>query len=313
MGNTQVKKLQVVIHCLPREIDQLERICNSLRENYYMVKDKIDVILDVTLNLNTQFTNWEQSKLPKEFFVEKFNNINKFNDWSHNLFEIDENNKCLGINDKRRNSINDNTQADYLMYLDLDVFFPFVSFVPLVQLLDDIENEYSIITMETVKLWDSSWEGLVNKRFKTHDNEFFKTVEPFQVNKLAFDSLVEGSLDFRVNTPIKFGGGWFNIFSKNLLKFINIPTSLGPYGLDDTFVMFASNLMAEKQYDIKQYILEGLVCIENNKYTLYDYNPYENFIDDLSFKNRGREFKQEYRENSQTNFNKELNKFANKI
>ena len=78
-------------------------------------------------------------------------------------------------------------------------------------------------------------------------------------------------------------------------------------------VMFASNLMAEKQYDIKQYILEGLVCVENNKYTLYDYNPYENFIDDLSFKNRGREFKQEYRENSQTNFNKELNKFANKI
>ena len=199
------------------------------------------------------------------------------------------------------------------MYLDLDIFFPFVSFIPLVQLLDDIENEYSIITMETVKLWDNSWEGLVNKRFKTHNNEFFKTVEPFQVNKLAFDSLVEGSLNFRTNFPIKFGGGWFNIFSKNLLKFINIPLSLGPYGLDDTFIMMGSNIMAEKGYDIKQYILEGLVCIENNKYTLYDYNPYEKFIDDLSFKNRGKEFKQEYRNNSNKNFNNELQIFANKI
>lgn len=307
------KKLQIVIHCLPREIDQLERICNSLRENYFLVENQINIILDVTLNLNDQFTNWENSKIPKEFFIEKFQIIEKFHDWSTNIFEIDESNNCLGINDKRRNSINDNIEADYLMYLDLDVFFPFLSFLPLTQLLDTIENKYSIISSETVKLWDDSWEGLVNKDFKSCNNEFFKTVEPFKVNKLAFDNLINDSIDIRINSPIKFGGGWFNIFSKNLLKFINIPKSLGSYGLDDTYVMFASNIMAQKQYDIKQYILEGLICIENNKYTLYDYNPYENFIDDLSFKNKGREFKQKYRKNSQTNFNLELNNFTQKI
>ena len=42
--------------------------------------------------------------------------------------------------------------------------------------------------------------------------------------------------------------------------------------------MMASNMMKQKGYKIEQYVLEGIVCIENNKYTLYDYNPYKDFI-----------------------------------
>ena len=47
-----MKTVQIVIHCLPREIDQLERLCNTLRENYYFVENHVNVVLDVTLNLN---------------------------------------------------------------------------------------------------------------------------------------------------------------------------------------------------------------------------------------------------------------------
>ena len=77
--------------------------------------------------------------------------------------------------------------------------------------------------------------------------------------------------------------------------------------------MMAANMMKQRGYEINQYILEGLVCIENNKYTLYDYNPYKNLIKDISFENKGRDFKQAYREKSNINFNKELNNFINKI
>ena len=105
----------------------------------------------------------------------------------------------------------------------------------------------------------------------------------------------------------------FNIFSKNLLRFINIPVSLGSYGLDDTFVMMAANYMKQKGYDINQFVLEGLVCIENNRYTLYDYNPYKNFLEDKSFSNKGREFKKHSKEKSHINFNNELKKFIDKL
>lgn len=308
-----MKTVQVVIHCLPREIDHLERLCNSLRESYYFVENQINIVLDVTLNLNNVFTDWEQSKIPKEFFIQKFQTIEKFNDWTYtNLFDIDEN-KCLGINDKRRNSINDGLDYDYLMYLDLDLYFPNFSFISLTQLINQLNDDYSIISLETVKLWDNSWDGLVNKNYKDKTHDYHKYLDPYRVNKIAFDNLINEEVNIRTINPIKFGGGWFNVFNKKLLKFINIPESLGPYGLDDTFIMMAANMMKQKGYEINQYVLGGLVCIENNKYTLYDYNPYKDFIKDVSFINKGRNFKQIYREKSNLNFTKELNTFKNKI
>jgi len=314
MENNKVKKLQIVIHCLPREIDQLERLCNSLRESYYFVEDQIDIILDVTLNLNDYFIDWEESKIPKSFFIQKFENIKNFNDWTYNnVFELSDDDKCLGINDKRRNSINNDINAEYLMYLDLDVYFPNISFISLVQLLNQLDSNYNIISLETVRLWDQSWDVLTNKNYIQENHQFFKNLDPYRVNKIAFDHLINDEISIRNVNPIKFGGGWFNVFSKNLLKFITIPDSLGSYGLDDTFVMMASNCMKQKGYNINQYALEGLVCIENNRYTLYDYNPYQDFIKDKSFKDKGREFKKHSKEKSHLNYNNELQKFINRI
>jgi hypothetical protein len=200
------------------------------------------------------------------------------------------------------------------MYLDLDVYFPNIAFISLVQLLNQLNNNnYNIISLETVRLWDQSWDNLTNKHYIHETHDFFKNLDPYRVNKIAFDNLVNEEINVRVINPIKFGGGWFNVFSKKLLQFINIPDSLGSYGLDDTFVMMASNYMKQKGYDITQYVLEGLICIENNKYTLYNYNPYQDFLEDKSFSNKGREFKKHSKEKSHTNYNNELQKFINRI
>ena len=310
-----MKTLQVVVHVLPREIDQFERLCNSFKESYFFVENQIEIVLDASLNLNETFVDWKNSQIPKEFFIEKFNNINKLHsEWTHkNIFQIENSDKCLGINDKRRNSINDGLDYDYLMYLDLDVFFSHMTLVSLTQLLNQIDTDYNIISPETVKLWDDSWADLVNEKYINHNHEFFKTVDPYSVHKLVFDNLVEEKIKFRTINNVKFGGGWFNVFSKKLLKFINIPESLGSYGLDDTFVMIGANMMKQKGYDVTQYILEGTICIENNKYTLYNYNPYDKFLADKSFENKGRTFKQGLRKKSNENFELELNKFKDRI
>ena len=310
-----MKTLQVVVHVLPREIDQFERLCNLFKESYFFVKDEINIVLDASLNLNEIFVDWKNSQIPKEFFIEKFNNINELHsDWTHkNIFQIENSDKCLGINDKRRNSINDGLDYDYLMYLDLDVFFSHMTLVSLTQLLNQIDTDYNIISPETVKLWDDSWADLVNEKYVNHNHEFFKTIDPYSVHKLVFDNLVEEKIKFRTINNVKFGGGWFNVFSKKLLKFINIPESLGSYGLDDTFVMIGANMMKQKGYDVTQYILEGTICIENNKYTLYNYNPYDKFLADKSFEDKGRTFKQGLRKKSNENFELELNKFRDRI
>ena len=310
-----MKTLQIVIHVLPREIDQFERLCNSLKESYFFVENDINIVLDVSLNLNEIFVDWNNSKIPKEFFIEKFNNINKLHsEWTYeNIFKIEDSNNCLGINDKRRNSINDGLDFDYIMYLDLDLFFSHMTLVSLTQMINQIDTDYNIISPETVKLWDDSWADLVNEKYINEDYEFFKSVDPYSVHKIVFNNLVEERIKYKKINNIKFGGGWFNVFSKKLLKFIDIPNSLGSYGLDDTFVMIAANMMKQKGYDVIQYILQGTICIENNKYTLYEYNPYDKFLADKSFENKGRTFKQKLREKSNENFQLELNKFQERI
>lgn len=316
METSKIEKIQVVIHSLPREIDQLERVLNSLRESYFYVTGMLDIILDVSLNVNEFFIDWEKSTLPKEFFISKFKTLESIHDWTYqNVFTVEDSDRCLGINDKRRNSINDDIEADYILYLDLDFYFPNVILYLFYNyyVKQTKKKEYIIISPETVKLWDESWNGLVNETFKDKDYEFFKTIDPYSVNFLAFKHLMEGSTGLRENTPIKLGGGWFNLFSKNLLRFINIPESLGSYGLDDTFIMMGAEEMRKRGYDVAQYILKGGVCIENNSHSLYDYNPYSEYLEDHSFKNKGRDFKKKAKEQSHLNFQKELIKLVNRL
>ena len=39
-----MSKLQIILHCLPREIDEVERICNHLQRSSHLLGDKIQLI-----------------------------------------------------------------------------------------------------------------------------------------------------------------------------------------------------------------------------------------------------------------------------
>ena len=95
--------LHIILHCLPRDI--------------------------------------ETSQLPKEFFADKFEMMKQRCDWtSKNIFEINDSNRCLGINDKRRNSIRENNPGNF-MYLDTDVHFSMFNLSYLFRALEQIDSE----------------------------------------------------------------------------------------------------------------------------------------------------------------------------
>ena len=81
---------QIVIHLLPHEIDWFEWQSKQFKLGSYYINDT--VIIDVTLNLN--LIDWSKSQLPKQFFIDKFNQIEKLWDWAQTQFIIDEENKC---------------------------------------------------------------------------------------------------------------------------------------------------------------------------------------------------------------------------
>ena len=82
-----------------------------------------------------------------------------------------------------------------------------------------------------------------------------------------------------------------------------MPDSFGPYGVDDLYVMLCCNVIKQKGYDVQQYVLEGIIIAENLKYR---WNPYNSL---LSLINK----QDEFREQAESNLNKELEFFINRI
>ena len=287
---------QIVIHLLPQEIDWFEWQVKQLKQGSYYLEEEDKVIIDVTLNLN--LIDWKKSKLPKQFFIDKFIQIERLCDWCDTQFITDEENKCLGCNDKRREAIR-STKADNILYLDNDLVFKPELFKYIIDASKIISNEYYIISPQIYKLWDNSWDCLVHQNYiNLPPSQEFTNYDPYstilnQSNEISIIPI----------NQFKFGGGWFNLFSTQLLKHIDIPDSLGPYGLDDTYVMTYCEILKQKGIKIQQYVLEGILVAENYKYR---WNPYKNYLYLIDKRN---EFKQQ----AQINFNKEITNIYNQL
>ena len=93
------------------------------------------------------------------------------------------------------------------------------------------------------------------------------------------------------------------MYNKDLIKLIDIPDSLGHYGLDDTFVVDCSNLLMERGYDIKHYILKNVIVMEDRVYRSNSMDPFITLVD----------HKSDMRDNSTLNYKNEINKFTEKL
>lgn len=286
---------QIVIHLLPHEIDWFEWQSKQFKLGSYYIKDK--VIIDVTLNLN--LIDWTQSQLPKQFFIDKFNQIKTLWDWAETQFIVDEDNKCLGCNDKRREAIR-STKADNILYLDSDICFQPELLHYLMESAKLIDQEYYIISPQTVRMWDSSWDILTNKKYlSTPANlDLYYSNDPFQIISSPIEEINLSPID-----KFKFGGGWFNLLSTKLLQLTDMPDSLGSYGVDDLYVMVCCDVMKQKGYNVQQYVLEGIIIVENFKYR---WNPYKEYLYSISKQD-------EYRQQAEFNIQNEIQKFINRI
>jgi hypothetical protein len=205
----------------------------------------------------------------------------------------------LGCDDKRREAIR-STKADNILYLDSDLLFNPELLGYMIESSKLIENEYYIISPQTVRMWDNSWDVITNQKYLTipADMETYYANDPFKV-------IMQEQLDLNLK-PIdqfKFGGGWFNLLSTKLLKLTDIPDSFGPYGIDDLYVMICCDIMKQKGYNPQQYILEGITVIENFKYR---WNPYKDYLYLIDKQDQ-------FRKQAESNLNNELQNFINRI
>lgn len=283
--------IHIVIHVLPQEIDQLEQLLVHLKKSsIYLNSD--DYFVDVVLN--TKLIDWSLSKLNEEFFINKFSYLETLTtSWCKANFEIS-NGSILGCNDIRRRALRTST-ADYIMYLDADNIFSDTLLYNIKQYCDELlkQDGYSILVPQTTRLWDSTWDIITNKLYletdASHNNYFNR--DPYTLNRPEDVYAVE------VNC-FKFAG-WGTCIPTKIRDIIDIPDSLGSYGLDDTFIMSACTILKQKQVNIKQYVLEGEIIIENNKFR---FNPYKDYLTVI-------DYREKFLNNAQTAFNVEIQKY----
>ena len=294
-------KIVISIFCLPYEIDELETTLNQLRRAYYYLSDKNEWYLDVTMCTSDDMVNWKKSSLPKSYFEDKLLKLSSQSDWCVKYFRSSS--KILGCVSQRRASILQHKDADYFIWLDTDIIFDERTLSYLENTLQPVLDitPMNIITPELVRIWDNTWDCLVNENFIDKKVGYQKLADPYKDSGIKGDVGIE-----RVENTVspqsrfKFAGGWFTCISGRLLRKIGIPESFGHYGYEDTFVMVASEKLVQlKKEDIQQFKLKNVVVCEN-----YKYRNHSHYINNISVYDRREEFKQI----AESNFMNELEK-----
>jgi hypothetical protein len=260
-------KYCISIFCLPHEIDDLENTLTQLHKALQYV-DSSNFYVDITLGLSGELNLWKASKIPMDYFFKKYDKLRKNFDCiptENKFFRIEQNSDVLGCVSKRRKTWIEHKDVDYHIWLDTDIIFDERTLAYIDSSIKSIDEEYpySIVTPEIVKVWDNTWDCLVNYDFLNQPLDYQKTNNPYKDSGIKGDISVETIYNNIPNQPaMKFAGGWFTCISKKLLDEVTVPDSLGHYGLEDTYIMW----WCEHHQEGKQFKIRNLVVCENYRY-----------------------------------------------
>jgi len=281
----------ISIHIFPHELNNYERIVDRLNISMFNLNVN-DIEVWVTLNLNKTILDFKKIS-DIDLITEQFKNTTNKLVVKYKL-RINLQDDFLGVNEHRIETINNSNINDYIMFLDSDLFFNhnlLKKHIEYAHLLKQ-ENKLFIITPQCIRLWDATWDCIVNMNFLKKPLGYYKKVDPREITKKTY-----GNLSLNKLSKFKWANGWFTGMSAELAKLVNIPKSFKGYGPDDTYMMECCKLLKQKNYDINQYTIRGLVVCE-----------------DISFRNNF--FKKDipnFRQNCNRLFNQELETFRKRI
>ena len=293
-------RIVATIFCLPYEIDELEVLLHQLRSASYHLSNKVELVLDVTLCLSATMVNWSKSSIHKKYFEDKFLTISSQTDWCIKYFKTTTD--ILGSTSHRRDSFNTHHEsADHFIWIDTRIVFPEKTLYYLEQSLNTISptNPYSIVTPELVRMWDSSWDIIVNENFRHKEHNYQQSANPYKDSGIYGEVVtqkVENKLEGQPR--YKFMAGIFTCISTPLLERIGIPTSFGNFGYLDTFIMCSSEKLTQTtDIHVQQFKMKNVVVLEN-----YKYSNYFHYLNNMTAADR----KDEFEKIAEPNFRKEL-------
>jgi hypothetical protein len=250
------KRTLVCIHVMPSEIEMFERFMIQYHKALKYLDSNDDVTLKVTLNLNPQLTDWDNSEYKQEYFVARFGIL--FNGIK-NINEVILDTSCWGTTQQKRDSYK--LDYDQFIFVDNDILMHEHMLKYQLNVANQLDGVY-IISPSLPKWWDDSWDELCHSEYM--DKPYgYATDSDEVVNGASTQNITH--INARQTQRIKFGCGMHTLYSKSFWELVGIPESFGGYGPEDTYGMSAAELAIKLGYDIKQFVLDGVYITENYK------------------------------------------------
>jgi hypothetical protein len=265
--------IKIKYHFMPWEIDYALLTFMQLKKASYYLSPNDSIYIDSALNLSSYIIDWDNSKLSKEFFKKKYKQISEYLSFAtHKLF-VYEGDELWGHLDLEKNQIEEG--VDYYMSICPDIYFHPSTLAYIIEGAKKIQHQYFVITPQTSKLWDSTWDVLVNPGYSGVPYEMWDKIDPFEII-----SAIDNNNESPVLEPLRVFkyAGWFDLYSKDYIeKLVPIPQGWSGYGPWDTFSMFASDIASREGLPVNQYLLENQIILDmstgpfkhSNSTTLY--------------------------------------------
>ena len=205
--------IKITYHIMPWEIDYALLTFTQLKKSKYHLPNDVHITIDSVLNLSSYVINWEQSKLPKGFFIEKYNQIsNLLIDYNHNQ-KIYDGNELYGHLELQRDCIS--PEIDYYISICPDMYFSEYLLSYLIESVKHIPNKYFVITPQISKLWDYTWDEITNPDYQNIPYQHWNEVDIFTIRNNSKTSIQEPSL---IATEKNKWAGWFDLYNKSFYE-----------------------------------------------------------------------------------------------
>lgn len=249
-----MKKTLVVTHIMPLELEMFERFISYYVNTFkYLDPSKDNITLYASLNLNPELTDWDNSELKPQWFINKFT---KVMEGIPSYLQIVVDNSLWGTTQQKREVI----KMDYDQFIFVDPDIAVHEQLLKIQLMaaERLSGPF-VISPNIPRWWDESWDPIVHPNFKNNEFSQFKDTDLWDK---TFQQKVDG-VDLKLLKLFKFGCGMHTLYSKEFWDIIGIPEEFGGYGSEDTFAMNAAPLARMANIDVRQYVLDGIYITED--------------------------------------------------
>jgi hypothetical protein len=238
---------------MPWDIDYTLLMFTQLKKSKYHLPADVNITLDIELNLTSYLYNWEESKLPKDYFIDKFNTLLLLlSDYKVNS-KIYEGDKLYGHLNQQREAID--KDIDYYITICPDTYFSEYVLTYLIESAKLVTSKYFVITPQISKVGDSDWDRITNPKYMNIPYSDYLTVDIFDIRYDNKNSNEEIGLLPLSNS--KFAG-WMDLYNKAFYEDLcPVQDDWEGYGPWDHYSMMLSNFCKLNKIDFQQYLLQG--------------------------------------------------------